>query len=142
MNAQIHLGFKLRDEHYKALTERYCQRSQTMRKTAIAQYSNRAPALSKLVKPGDWSVACAIHGQNLSTDELAGLWRQREAEGTATVHFFVGGADGWPSAESAADLLLGFGQVTMPHALAAVVLTEQVYRVLSVISGHPYHLGH
>ena len=54
--------------------------------------------------------------------------------------FVVGGAEGL-----AAGILqrsahqLAFGQVTLPHQLARVVLVEQVYRALTIRRGLPYH---
>jgi 23S rRNA (pseudouridine1915-N3)-methyltransferase len=40
---------------------------------------------------------------------------------------------------SEADLLLAFGAATWPHMLARAMLAEQLWRAVSILSGHPYH---
>ena len=57
--------------------------------------------------------------------------------------FAIGGADGFSDeARRQASLVLSLGKMTLPHELARVVLLEQIYRAFTILSNHPYHLGH
>ena len=52
----------------------------------------------------------------------------------------IGGADGLAaSLRDKSDKIVSFGAMTWPHQLARVMAAEQVYRALSILSGHPYH---
>ena len=52
----------------------------------------------------------------------------------------IGGADGTASAlQRDADLLLSLSPLTLPHGLCRIVLSEQLYRAVSLLAGHPYH---
>ena len=85
-------------------------------------------------------VALDATGEVLSSPQLAArLERWRDAEAPA-VAFLIGGADGL--AESLlrrANLRLAFGTATWPHQLVRIMLLEQLYRAMTILSGHPYH---
>lgn len=69
-------------------------------------------------------------------DKLQG-WIER---GDSDVTFVIGGADGLDDAIRArADLVLSFGPMTWPHMLARVLLCEQLWRAISILTRHPYH---
>ena len=52
----------------------------------------------------------------------------------------LGAADGLNAALKArADVTLALGKMTWPHLLARALLAEQLYRAISILSGHPYH---
>ena len=54
--------------------------------------------------------------------------------------FLLGGADGLDAnIKNLADEVLALSAMTLPHGLARIMLAEQLYRVVSVINGHPYH---
>jgi 23S rRNA (pseudouridine1915-N3)-methyltransferase len=56
------------------------------------------------------------------------------------VALLIGGADGLDaSLLTQADRTLALSKLTLPHALARVVLVEQLYRAASLLAGHPYH---
>jgi len=70
------------------------------------------------------------------------LGRQRD-NGAQQIVFAIGPADGWSEdARKRANLLLSLGSFTLAHALARLVLAEQLYRAFTILSGHPYHSGH
>jgi 23S rRNA (pseudouridine1915-N3)-methyltransferase len=60
--------------------------------------------------------------------------------GVRRLAFVIGGADGLdPTLLARADGKLAFGPQTWPHALARVLLAEQIYRAVSILAGSPYH---
>lgn len=79
-------------------------------------------------------------GENLKSVELAekiGNWLNN---GCSEICFLIGGADGHlPETRNKADLVLSFGKLTLPHILMRAVLTEQIYRIQTILAGHPYH---
>lgn len=78
-------------------------------------------------------------GTQATTRELAAWLEKWMAEG-ATPAFVIGGADGLDdSVKAGAGKLLGLSRLTLPHALARVILAEQLYRAACIIKGHPYH---
>ena len=85
-------------------------------------------------------VALDETGEVLSSPQLAArLERWRDA-GTPAVAFLVGGADGLAErVRRRANLRLAFGTATWPHQLVRIMLLEQLYRAMTILSGHPYH---
>ncbi|MCX7312827.1 MAG: 23S rRNA (pseudouridine(1915)-N(3))-methyltransferase RlmH [Alphaproteobacteria bacterium] len=66
-----------------------------------------------------------------------GRWRD---DGRPATVFLIGGDDGLaPSLRDKANLKLAFGAATWPHQLVRIMLLEQIYRAVSILSGHPYH---
>jgi 23S rRNA (pseudouridine1915-N3)-methyltransferase len=79
------------------------------------------------------------HGAQVTTRELAGWLQGWMAEGVSPA-FVIGGADGLDdSVKTRAVKMLGLSKLTLPHALARVMLAEQLYRSVCIIKGHPYH---
>ena len=88
-------------------------------------------------------VLCDQRGKSLPTEEFAKWVSQHRDSGTGTLVLAIGPADGWPETmRRRADLSISFGAMTMPHALARLVLAEQIYRAATILARHPYHLGH
>ena len=79
-------------------------------------------------------------GESLDSATLAsrlGRWRD---DGRPAAVFIIGGDDGLaPSLRDKASVRLAFGAATWPHQLVRVMLLEQIYRAVSILSGHPYH---
>jgi 23S rRNA (pseudouridine1915-N3)-methyltransferase len=82
-------------------------------------------------------------GKQLTSEEFAAWLGTQRDQGQQSIVFAIGPADGWSEeTRKRANLLLSFGPMTMPHELARVVLSEQIYRAFTILSGHPYHTGH
>lgn len=81
-------------------------------------------------------------GKQLSSEALAEWLRRQRDEGRQRIVFALGPADGWTDSERGrAGLLLSLGPMTLPHELARVVVSEQLYRAFTILAGHPYHHG-
>ncbi len=94
-------------------------------------------------KPKPFLILCDSNGTSLSSPDFAHRLRTLREAGQRSVIFAIGPASGWSTAALArADLLLSFGPMTLPHTLARLVLAEQIYRAMTILSGHPYHTGH
>ncbi len=71
--------------------------------------------------------------------DLAHSWTLEGCLGEAAT-IVIGGPDGLDAPLRAeADLVLSFGAMTWPHQLVRVMAMEQLYRAVTILSGHPYH---
>jgi 23S rRNA (pseudouridine1915-N3)-methyltransferase len=131
------------------LFDDYCRRSPwPIRLVEIAPRSSQPPErrlreeaerLLQAVPPGAVLVALDEAGRQLDSASLARrIARWREQYGALA--FVIGGPDGLArSVLDRADATLAFGRMTWPHRLVRVMLAEQIYRVSTILSGHPYH---
>ena len=111
---------------------------------ACAEYARRMPRgyevlrasvkKSRFKAPKDVRlVALDERGKDLDTRGFAKLLGQETV-------FLIGGPDGLDqSVKKDAALCLRLSSLTLPHALAQVVLLEQLYRAATLLTGHPYH---
>jgi 23S rRNA (pseudouridine1915-N3)-methyltransferase len=82
-------------------------------------------------------------GRQMTSEEFAKWIGERRDQGARQIVFAIGPASGWSDeARRRAQLLLSLGTLTMAHALARLVLAEQLYRACTILAGHPYHSGH
>ena len=78
-------------------------------------------------------------GSRRTTLQLAERLRGWRDDGRDAV-LLVGGPDGLDAAlKASADETLRLSDLTLPHALARVLLAEALYRAVTVLEGHPYH---
>ena len=85
------------------------------------------------IPPNVRGVALDERGKEFTTRQFAALLSEPTA-------FLIGGADGLdPAIKAKSALLLRLSALTLPHALAQVVLCEQLYRAATLLTGHPYH---
>jgi 23S rRNA (pseudouridine1915-N3)-methyltransferase len=103
---------------------------------AIATEGRR---LLSTLAPADHVIALDERGRELSTCELAG-WLGDRMRGGEDLAFLIGGPDGLaPEVLARSNFTLSLSRLTLPHALARVLLSEQLYRAHSILTNHPYH---
>lgn len=90
--------------------------------------------------PGALLVLLDETGKSLGSELLAETIGKKRDLGARHMVFAIGGADGHDdSLLPNADLILSFGAATWPHQMVRIMLAEQLYRCVTILSGHPYH---
>jgi 23S rRNA (pseudouridine1915-N3)-methyltransferase len=96
--------------------------------------------LQKPMITGARRVVLDSRGKSLSSEEFAAKLKNFRDAGADAAVFQIGGADGLPDdARKGADLVLAFGTATFPHQFVRILLAEQIYRAITILTGHPYH---
>jgi len=107
---------------------------------ASARQNEEARAILGKCPDGIQLILLDEHGTSLTSIKLADFIGSRRDAGTSEICFVIGGPDGHGEAvRKTAKMVLGFGQMTLSHGLARVVLSEQLYRASTILAGHPYH---
>ena len=91
--------------------------------------------IRKVLSPKSTVIALDKGGTMLGTEDFAAAlarWPQPT--------LIIGGAEGHdPDVLKTAHHVLSLGPMTMAHALACLVLLEQIYRAQCIQAHHPYH---
>ena len=96
-------------------------------------------ALANIIPERAATVLLDPRGEALDSDAFVKRLRGWN-DGGRDVAFVIGGPDGLaPTLSENATLHLAFGALTWPHQLVRVMLLEQIYRAITIMSGHPYH---
>jgi 23S rRNA (pseudouridine1915-N3)-methyltransferase len=100
-----------------------------------------AGKLLKRIPSGAYVIALdRERGDSLASEGLAQRLSSLGISGRSHAAFVLGGPLGLSSEVlKRADALVSFGPVTLPHALARVVLLEQLYRAAKISRGERYH---
>lgn len=108
-------------------------------KTALQTAATQLVALHD-AGAGAYKIALDERGALLSSPEWAAALAKQALQGTKTVVFIIGGADGLTDeVRAACNAVWGLGRLTFPHQLVRGLLAEQLYRAHTINTGHPYH---
>ena len=109
-------------------------------KNAEARMSDEAERLARRVPDGAHIIMLDAKGNGMTSEGFADMLGALRDAGTRDLVFVIGGPDGLlPLPGQKAGRSLAFGPQTWPHLLARALLTEQVYRAMTILAGHPYH---
>lgn len=111
------------------------------RRTPGEVLTAEAARLLRRIPAGAYVIALGREkGEPLSSEKLARRLDSLGLSGRSHVAFVLGGPLGLaPEALKRADAIVSFGPITLPHALARVVLLEQLYRAAKINRGEKYH---
>jgi len=139
----IAIGKCKKNSPVATLIDEYIKRSHwqiTIKEKDNSNQIDEAEFLTSSIPHGAKVIVLDERGDNIKSVELAHKIEEWQLSGTSEICFLIGGADGHlQSTRDKADLLLSFGKLTLPHMLMRAVLAEQIYRIQTIIAGHPYH---
>ena len=143
-----HIGSRISaQDQYEALTATYLARCEVFARCRTEQFRDEASLFEWLDRQQRRTPAITVlldsRGKQLTSEKFAAwLGRQRD-NGAQLLVLAIGPASGWSEASrKRATLLLSLGSFTLAHALARLVMAEQLYRAFTILAGHPYHTGH
>jgi 23S rRNA (pseudouridine1915-N3)-methyltransferase len=97
-------------------------------------------AIANLIPERAVAVLLDERGDNVPSAAFAGHLQGWRTQDRPAAIFIIGSADGLaPSLRERAGLAVAFGAATWPHQLVRIMLLEQLYRAVTILSGHPYH---
>jgi len=95
--------------------------------------------LSK-ISDKEYVIVLAIEGKQFPSEKFSQMIDQMMTSGYSNLTFVIGGSLGLsPEVKKRGNLLMSFGQLTLPHQLMKLVLVEQIYRAFMIRQGSPYH---
>ena len=108
-------------------------------KTLQTLYAAERQRIEAAIPRGTRIVALDERGTSLTTQALAKRLKDWQLSGD-DVALVIGGPDGLdPEFKAAAHERVRLSDMTLPHAMARVLLIEQLYRAWSINANHPYH---
>jgi 23S rRNA (pseudouridine1915-N3)-methyltransferase len=143
-----HIGARSGAKHgYEALIQAYLERCSALARCRTEAFQSEKALLEWLDRQKGRTPAVTVllesRGRQMSSEALAAWLRARRDQGAQHLVFAIGPPDGWSEAARAqAQLQLSLGPMTLAHSLARLVMAEQLYRALTILTGHPYHMGH
>lgn len=133
---------------YSKRLSRYCEFKIT--EVAEENYQKADGALINTIKEKEgeriiphikgYVYAMAIEGKKTSSERFAAAIKSLCDKGSGVITFVIGGSYGLSDAvKDRADELLSFSDMTFPHTLFRLMLSEQIYRAFSINGGSAYH---
>lgn len=130
-----------------SLVEEYLERASGYAECGFESFVDEAALLRSVERSAGRVPATLVifdsRGAVLSSEDFAARLAGFRDAGRQSVVLAIGPASGWSAAaRERAEAIISLGKMTLPHALAQVVVAEQIYRALTILAGHPYHCGH
>lgn len=96
-------------------------------------------AMLAKVQQGERIVTLEVNGKAWRSEQLASELERWQLD-ARTVNLMIGGPEGLaPQVQARSEQQWSLSPLTLPHPLVRIVVTEQLYRAHTILSGHPYH---
>lgn len=142
---------KVKEDYFKKAIEEYSKRLKRFCEFKIIEVNEEnSKSEIELIKQKEAEnilphlkgkvIVLAIEGKKISSEALAKKISDIASFNQGTVTFVIGGSYGVSDKiKNTADELVSFSDMTFPHTLFRVLLTEQIYRAFTILNGVNYH---
>ena len=125
------------------LFNKYSERLENISKQSIVHFTQRRVSEKKMLdeidkkKSSTYIIILEENGKNLNTEQFKEIIFNSSAK---KIIFLIGGTNGFKkNVLEKADLTISLSKMTLTHSFAAILLSEQIYRSVTIKIGHPYH---
>ena len=107
---------------------------------ARGRIADEGERLAGRIPDGAHVISLDAKGKGMTSEAFAEMLAAMRDAGARDLVFLIGGPDGLnPGPSVKAGRSLAFGPQTWPHLMVRAMLSEQIYRALTILAGHPYH---
>ncbi len=135
-------SLRFKSKEASALFSEYVGRIKHFEAIAVSGFDKKEEKAPGSVR---WICHRETRSKPLSSEDLSQEIAKLHNRGTRTLQIIIGGPDGFTEADLALmkpDLVWSFGPMTLPHELATIVASEQLYRAYTILHKLPYHSKH
>ena len=125
------------------LFNKYSERLENISKQSIVHFTQRRVSEKKMLdeidkkKSSTYIIILEENGKNLNTEQFKDIIFNSYAK---KIIFLIGGTNGFKkNVLEKADITISLSNMTLTHSFAAILLSEQIYRSVTIKIGHPYH---
>ena len=134
---------KFKFDFEESLFSKYCARIKNISKQSGIKFNQKRVSERKMleeVEKKNVNPCIAIleeTGDSLNTEQFKKLIFNTSSK---KIIFLIGGTNGFnKTILKKADVVISLSKMTLTHSFAAIILSEQIYRSLTIKIGHPYH---
>ncbi len=99
-----------------------------------------ADRILEKIKEDAYVFTLEIKGKRYTSESFAECIQRTTVQGKSHLVFVIGGSLGLhEKVLKRSDQAISFSDMTFPHQLMRVILSEQIYRAFRIINGEPYH---
>jgi len=112
----------------------------TRNMTESVQRIKEGQGILKQLRSDDFVVLLDDKGKAFTSKEFASWVEKMQLNSIKRIVFVIGGAYGFsPEIYERANMQLSLSKMTFSHQIIRAIFAEQLYRVMTILRGEPYH---